>query len=100
MEGSEPDPVGAGTYRADGSTTVDDARAANDPLAALGGFTGTLGATNTAGGPSGYTPPSGLPLSATGSRATALIVETDEPLAVPLHPRQRPVGHGVGRRGG
>ena len=53
-------------------------------LAALGGFTGTLGATNTAGLLSGYTPPSGLALSATGGRATALIVETDEPLAVPL----------------
>ena len=84
VERSEADPVGAGTYRADGSTTVDDARAADDLLAALGGFTGTLGATNTAGLLSGYTPPSGLALSATGSRATALIVETDEPLAVPL----------------
>ncbi len=67
-----------------GRPTVDDARAADDLLAALGGFTGTLGATNTAGLLSGYTPPSGLALSATGSRATALIVETDEPLAVPL----------------
>ena len=83
MERSEADPVGAGTYHADGSTAVDDARAADDLLAALGGFTGTLGATNTAGLLSGYTPPSGLALSATGSRATALIVETDEPLAVP-----------------
>ena len=62
---------------------VDDARATDDLLAALGGFTGTLGATNTAGLLSGYTPPSGLALSATGSRATALIVETDEPLALP-----------------
>ena len=84
VERSEADPVGAGTYHADGSTAVDDARAADDLLAALGGFTGTLGATNTAGLLSGYTPPSGLALSATGSRATALIVETDEPLAVPL----------------
>ena len=84
VERSEADPVGAGTYRADGSTTVDDPRAADDLLAALGGFTGTLGATNTAGLLSGYTPPSGLALSATGSRATALILETDEPLAMPL----------------
>ena len=63
---------------------ADDAGADDDLLAALGGFTGTLGATNTAGLLSGYTPPSGLGLSATGSRATALIVETDEPLALPV----------------
>ena len=73
----------AALNRTEADPVVDDAGAADDLLAALGGFTGTLGATNTAGLLSGYTPPSGLALSATGSRATALIVETDEPLALP-----------------
>ncbi len=76
---AEADPVGG-----PGSPlTVDDTGAADDLLAALGGFTGTLGATNTAGLLSGYTPPSGLALSATGSRATALVVESDDLLALP-----------------
>ena len=80
---SAPDPDdGDGAHRAD-SWTGDGRGESDDLLAALGGFTGTLGATNTAGLLSGYTPPSGLALSATGSRATALIVETDEPLALP-----------------
>ena len=73
----------AALNRTEADPVVDDAGAADDLLAALGGFTGTLGATNTAGLLSGYTPPSGLALSATGSRATALIVETDESLALP-----------------
>jgi hypothetical protein len=58
------DPVdGSGAHRAE---------AADDLIAALGGFTGTLGATNTAGLLSGYTPPGGL---ATSGQATALVVE-------------------------
>jgi hypothetical protein len=62
-----------------------DRKAAPDDglFTALGGFTGTLGATNTAGLLSGYTPPSGLPLSATGGQATALVTEADELLALP-----------------
>jgi hypothetical protein len=65
------DPVdGSGGYRA-----ADDAL-----IAALGGFTGTLGATNTAGLLSGYTPPSGLP---TSGQATALATKADEQLALP-----------------
>ncbi|MBL8926658.1 MAG: hypothetical protein JNM77_10505 [Pseudonocardia sp.] len=82
----------AAPNRTEADPVVDRAGAADALLAALGGFTGTLGATNTAGLLSGYTPPSGLALSATGSGATALIVETDEPLAPPA---QR---NGSGRR--
>jgi len=76
-----PDPV-------DGSGPDGTDRPTDDPgddpdddalIAALGGFTGTLGATNTAGLLSGYTPPSGL---ATAGRATALVVEAGE-LALP-----------------
>jgi hypothetical protein len=63
----------------DGSGADGAVRPTDDPddvlLAALGGFTGTLGATNTAGLLSGYTPPSGL---ATSGGATALAVEADE----------------------
>jgi hypothetical protein len=70
---------GSGGHRAAGDP-VDDPGAhraeadapADDLIAALGGFTGTLGATNTAGLLSGYTPPSGL---AASGQATALAVE-------------------------
>lgn len=64
------DPVnGSGTHR---SADADDAHEAL--LAALGGFTGTLGATNTAGLLSGYTPASGLPLP---GQATTLVTDAD-----------------------
>ena len=76
---AEGDPVdGSGAHRAGGSTTTDEPEDAL--LAALGGFTGTLGATNTAGLLSGYTPPSGL---ATTGQATALVTEAGEQLALP-----------------
>ena len=70
---------GSGAYRAGGSTTTDEPEDAL--LAALGGFTGTLGATNTAGLLSGYTPPSGL---AASGQATALVTEAGEQLALPM----------------
>jgi hypothetical protein len=70
------DPVdGSGAHRAGPSDDQDD-----DLIAALGGFTGTLGATNTAGLLSGYTPPSGL---AASGQATALVVDDGERLALP-----------------
>ena len=76
---AEGDPVdGSGAHRAGGSTTTDEPEDAL--LAALGGFTGTLGATNTAGLLSGYTPPSGL---ATTGQATALVTDAGELLALP-----------------
>ena len=76
----EGDPVdGSGAHRAGGSTTTDEPEDAL--LAALGGFTGTLGATNTAGLLSGYTPPSGL---AASGQATALVTEAGEQLALPM----------------
>ena len=76
---AEGDPVdGSGAHRAGGSTTTDEPEDAL--IAALGGFTGTLGATNTAGLLSGYTPPSGL---ATTGQATALVTEAGEKLALP-----------------
>ena len=76
---AEGDPVdGSGAHRAGGSTTTDKPEDAL--IAALGGFTGTLGATNTAGLLSGYTPPSGL---ATTGQATALVTEAGEKLALP-----------------
>jgi hypothetical protein len=67
----------SGGHRATRPTGTDDG---DDALiAALGGFTGTLGATNTAGLLSGYTPPSGL---AASGQATALVVDAGE-LALP-----------------
>ena len=76
---AEGDPVdGSGAHRAGGSTTSDKPEDAL--IAGLGGFTGTLGATNTAGLLSGYTPPSGL---ATTGQATALVTEAGEKLALP-----------------
>ncbi|MGZ8751123.1 MAG: hypothetical protein ACXWYP_09645 [Pseudonocardia sp.] len=78
-DGAEGDPVdGSGAHRAGGSTTTDEPEDAL--FAALGGFTGTLGATNTAGLLSGYTPPSGL---ATTGQATALVTDAGEQLALP-----------------
>ena len=66
---SPGDPIdGSGAHRSAGTDHEHDAL-----LAALGGFTGTLGATNTAGLLSGYTPPSGLPLS---GQATALVTDS------------------------
>ena len=77
---AEGDPVdGPGAHRAGGSTTTDEPEDAL--LAALGGFTGTLGATNTAGLLSGYTPPSGL---ATTGQATAVVTDAGELLALPM----------------
>jgi hypothetical protein len=82
----EPDPDDdSGTDRPETPTGDDTAAPSDDDglFTALGGFSGTFGATNTAGLLSGYTPPSGLPLSATGSQATALVTETDEPVMLP-----------------
>jgi hypothetical protein len=65
----ETTPVdGSGAHR---SADTDDGHDAL--LAALGGFTGTLGATNTAGLLSGFTPPSGLPAS---GQATAVATDS------------------------
>ena len=94
---AEGDPVdGSGAHRAGGSTTTDEPEDAL--LAALGGFTGTLGATNTAGLLSGYTPPSGL---ATTGQATALVTEAGELAgAADAAQWERPVGRRPGRRRG
>ncbi|MDT0351229.1 Hsp70 family protein [Pseudonocardia charpentierae] len=82
----EPEPDDSGSDRPEKPQTGDDTGAPSDDdglFTALGGFSGTFGATNTAGLLSGYTPPSGLPLSATESQATALVTETDEPVMLP-----------------